>query len=72
MLNPVISFGIKGFIWYQGEANDTLAYNYRTLFPMLINDWRIRWQQGYLPFLYVQLANYKKPQANPMESEWAE
>lgn len=72
MLNPVIPFGIKGFIWYQGEANDSLAYNYRTLFPTMINDWRIRWQQGYLPFLYVQLANYKKPQSEPMESEWAE
>jgi sialate O-acetylesterase len=72
MLNPVIPYGLKGFLWYQGEANDTLAYNYRTLFPMMINDWRIRWQQGYLPFLYVQLPNYKKRQTEPMESEWAE
>jgi Domain of unknown function (DUF303). len=72
MLNPVIPYGLKGFLWYQGEANDTLAYNYRTLFPMMISDWRIRWQQGYLPFLYVQLPNYKKRQTEPMESEWAE
>jgi len=72
MLNPLIPYGIKGFIWYQGEANDMDAYNYRTLFPMLIADWRIRWQQGYLPFLYVQLPNYKKPQSEPSESEWAE
>jgi len=72
MLNPIIPYGLKGFLWYQGEANDTLAYNYRTLFPMMISDWRIRWQQGYLPFLYVQLPNYKKRQTEPMESEWAE
>jgi sialate O-acetylesterase len=72
MLNPLIPYGLKGFLWYQGEANDTLAYNYRTLFPMMISDWRIRWQQGYLPFLYVQLPNYKKRQTEPMESEWAE
>lgn len=72
MINPVIPFGLKGFIWYQGEANDSLAFNYRTLFPMLITDWRIRWQQGYLPFLFVQLPNYKKRQPEPMESEWAE
>jgi len=39
---------------------------------MLITDWRIRWQQGYLTFLYVQLANYKKQQTTPIESEWAE
>lgn len=72
MIHPVIPFGIKGFIWYQGEANDTAAYNYRTLFPLLINDWRNRWKQGNLPFLFVQLANYKKRVAEPCESEWAE
>ncbi|OIR01156.1 glycosyl hydrolases family 2, sugar binding domain [mine drainage metagenome] len=72
MLNPLIPYGIKGFIWYQGEANDTAAYNYRKLFPMMINDWRQRWGQGNLPFLYAQLANYKKIQPQPSESEWAE
>ena len=72
MINPIIPYGLKGFLWYQGEANDSLAYNYRTLFPMLITDWRIRWKQAYLPFLYVQLPNYKKRQSKPMESEWAE
>ena len=72
MINPLIPYGLKGFIWYQGEANDSLAYNYRTLFPMMITDWRIRWQQGYVPFLYVQLPNYRKRQQEPMESQWAE
>jgi Domain of unknown function (DUF303). len=72
MLHPLIPFGIKGFLWYQGEANDSAAYNYRKLFPMMISDWRKRWGQGDLPFLYVQLPNYKKVQAEPAESEWAE
>lgn len=72
MIHPVIPYGIKGFIWYQGEANDSAAYNYQKLFPMLIADWRERWQQGNLPFLFVQLANYKKQKAEPSESEWAE
>ncbi|WP_426324603.1 sialate O-acetylesterase [Pedobacter sp. R-06] len=72
MINPLIPYGIKGFLWYQGEANDTAAYNYRKLFPMMINDWRTRWKQGNLPFLYVQLANFKKTQPVPSESEWAE
>ncbi|NJO90674.1 MAG: sialate O-acetylesterase, partial [Chloroflexia bacterium] len=72
MINPVIPYGIKGFLWYQGEANDWAAYNYRKLFPMLITDWRQRWNQGDLPFLYVQLANYKKRKDIPSESEWAE
>jgi sialate O-acetylesterase len=39
---------------------------------MLITDWRQRWKQGNLPFLYVQLANFKKVQPLPAESEWAE
>ena len=72
MLQPLIPFGIKGFLWYQGEANDSAAYNYRKLFPMMITDWRKRWGQGNLPFLFVQLANYKKVQPQPVESEWAE
>lgn len=72
MINPLIPFGINGFIWYQGESNAGAAYDYRQLFPMLIKDWRKRWQLGDLPFLYVQLANYKKTKPNPSESEWAE
>jgi len=72
MINPLIPYGIKGFLWYQGEANDTAAYNYRKLFPMLIKDWRERWKQGNLPFLYVQLPNFKQIQPLPSESEWAE
>ncbi len=72
MISPVIPFGLKGFIWYQGEANDSLAYNYRSLFPMMITDWRIRWKQGYLPFLFVQLPNYRERLNQPGESQWAE
>jgi sialate O-acetylesterase len=72
MINPIIPYGIKGFLWYQGEANAYEAYNYRELFPMMISDWRKRWQQGNLPFLFVQLANYMKTKPLPSESEWAE
>jgi len=72
MIHPLIPYGIKGFIWYQGESNAWEAYNYRTMFPMLINDWRQRWQQGNVPFLFVQLANFMKEKSLPSESEWAE
>ncbi|RNI22494.1 sialate O-acetylesterase [Rufibacter latericius] len=71
MINPIVPYGIKGFLWYQGEDNVAAPQDYRTLFPMLISDWRIRWQQGYLPFLYVQLANFMKQQPEPSESDWA-
>jgi sialate O-acetylesterase len=72
MVNPVIPYGIKGFIWYQGEANSGAAYDYRKLFPMMIKDWRERWQLGNLPFLFAQLANYMEIKPIPSESEWAE
>lgn len=72
MINPLIPYGIKGFLWYQGESNAEEAYNYRKFFPMLITDWRKQWQQGKLPFLYVQLANYMQRNPLPSESEWAE
>lgn len=72
MVQPLMPYGIKGAIWYQGESNAWAAYHYRTLFPMLINDWRSRWKQGDFPFLFVQLANFKKKVTAPAESDWAE
>lgn len=72
MLNPLIPFGIKGAIWYQGEANDSRAYQYRRLFQLMIRDWRVHWNQGEFPFLFVQLAAYRQVKEEPAESDWAE
>ncbi|MFN8206142.1 MAG: sialate O-acetylesterase [Bacteroidales bacterium] len=72
MLHPLIPFGIRGAIWYQGEANASKAYQYRYLFPNMIRDWRTQWSQGDFPFLFVQLANYMEVKDQPAESEWAE
>jgi sialate O-acetylesterase len=58
MIHPLIPFGIKGVLWYQGESNAKQAEEYLTLFPTLIRDWRARWEQGEFPFLYVQVAPY--------------
>jgi len=58
MINPLIPYAIKGFTWYQGEANRTKAKEYRYLFPLMINVWRRNWNQSTLPFLFVQLAPY--------------
>ena len=72
MLNPVIPYGIRGAIWYQGESNASRAQQYKRVFPDMIKDWRTKWGEGNFPFLFVQLANFKKPVAEPAESEWAE
>ncbi len=58
MLAPVIPYGIKGVIWYQGESNAGQSKQYRTLFPTMIADWRAKWKQGAFPFLFVQIAPF--------------
>lgn len=72
MLAPIIPYTIKGAIWYQGESNAARAEQYRTLFPLMIKDWRTRWGQGDFPFLWVQLANYRAVAEKPVPSDWAE
>jgi len=72
MIAPLIPYGIKGAIWYQGESNAGRAYQYRKLFPAMIYDWRRSWGQGDFPFLFVQLANFMKIDPLPVESAWAE
>ena len=59
MLSPLIPYSIKGAIWYQGESNVGRAYQYRTLFPTMITNWRTDWAQGDFPFYFVQLAPFK-------------
>lgn len=71
MLAPLVPFGIKGVIWYQGEANTDNPLAYRQIFPTMIRDWRTRWRQGDFPFLFVQLANANARADHPTESLWA-
>jgi sialate O-acetylesterase len=59
MIAPLMPYAIKGTIWYQGESNNLKPFQYRTLFPLLISDWRERWGEGDFPFLFVQIAPFK-------------
>jgi sialate O-acetylesterase len=59
MIAPLQAFPIKGVIWYQGESNCNRGLQYRTLFPLLISDWRRGWGLGDIPFLFVQIAPSK-------------
>jgi sialate O-acetylesterase len=72
MVAPLTDYMIKGILWYQGESNMGNAAEYQKLLPALINDWRNKWQQGPLPFLFVQLPNFNEVQYLPTESQWAE
>jgi sialate O-acetylesterase len=72
MIAPLIPFAIKGAVWYQGESNVERAYQYRSLLPTMIKDWRSRFGVGDFGFHLVSLANYKPVAAAPRDSDWAE
>ncbi|HOQ03598.1 MAG TPA: sialate O-acetylesterase [Anaerohalosphaeraceae bacterium] len=65
MVSPLIPYAIRGTLWYQGESNIPTAAVYDRIMETLIRDWRSRWGQGDFPFVYVQLAGYGKPPAEP-------
>jgi sialate O-acetylesterase len=73
MIYPLKRFALRGVIWYQGEPNAVRAVQYAQTFPLLIKDWRKQWGEE-LPFLFVQLANWKAAGGNSQNggSEWAE
>ncbi len=73
MIHPLTYLGIKGVIWYQGEANAGRAFQYRTAFPLLIKDWREQWKQGDFPFYFAQLSSWHADYGNSkIGSTWAE
>lgn len=73
MLNPLLPARIAGAIWYQGESNAGRAYQYRTAFPLMINDWRSHWNEGPFPFYFVQLASFNAGNGTSEKgSTWAE
>ena len=71
MIAPLINYSVKGFLWYQGEANTNRAEEYAKLQPAQINDWRNKWKQPNAPFFYVQLPGFMDYNYLPSESQWA-
>ncbi|WP_288244161.1 sialate O-acetylesterase [uncultured Chryseobacterium sp.] len=72
MINPLINYKVKGFLWYQGESNTGKPKEYGDLLTTMINDWRSKWNEKDAPFLIVQLANFMETKNQPVESNWAE
>lgn len=72
VLKSHLGYGIRGAIWYQGESNASRAYQYRDLFPLMIQNWREEWGQSDFPFYWVQLADFKAEKPEPADSDWAE
>lgn len=73
MIHPLQPYPLRGFIWYQGEANASteLAWRYRDQFATMIRAWRNDWAQPELPFLWAQLANFRSGGDTATHSPWA-
>lgn len=73
MIEPLVeNIKIKGVIWYQGESNAGRGFEYRLLFPAMINDWRNKFGMPEMPFYFVQLANYDTIDTSGNNNDWAE
>ena len=66
MIYKVVGYPIKAVLWYQAEANAGYWQNYKTIFKGLIKDWRSKWSEPTLPWLFVQLPAFET------STDWAE
>ncbi|TWT19159.1 9-O-acetylesterase [Luteimonas marina] len=74
MIHPLQPYGVRGVIWYQGEANAgsvEQALKYREQFPAMIGQWRAQWNSPRLPFLWVQLASWHSGGDRGDTSPWS-
>lgn len=71
MLSPVIGYGIKGAIWYQGESNYERPFQYKDLFKKMVTSWRALWNQGDFPFYFAQIAPFDYARFHPNDNKEA-
>ncbi len=71
MLAPLKEIKLTGFAFYQGESNTSAPYEYQALFEAMVKDWRRLFDQGDLPFLYVQLPNFGEHRHQNNQTNWA-
>jgi len=64
MIHPLVPYGIRGALWYQGESNVGEAHLYEGMFSAMIKNWRDRFDRGDFPFYFVQIAPYEYGQNN--------
>lgn len=58
LLYPCIHYTIKGFVWYQGCSNVGKAATYSERLATMVKHWRDLWEEGDIPFYYVEIAPY--------------
>ncbi|UKM64319.1 sialate O-acetylesterase [Flavobacteriaceae bacterium GSB9] len=69
MLSPVIGYGIRGAIWYQGESNYVRPLQYTDLFKKMVDSWRELWNQGEFPFYFAQIAPFDYARFHPNDNK---
>ncbi|MHC4912243.1 MAG: sialate O-acetylesterase, partial [Planctomycetota bacterium] len=72
MIHPLVPFGIRGALWYQGESNLGEGMLYHEKMKALIGGWRTVWGQSDFPFYYVQLAPFRYRWGPPQPYRLAE
>jgi sialate O-acetylesterase len=60
MIHPLVPYGIRGVLWYQGESNGGEGLPYLHKLQALTGGWRQAFGQGDIPFYAVQIANYQE------------
>ncbi|SFG20589.1 sialate O-acetylesterase [Oribacterium sp. WCC10] len=58
MCAPCTHYPIEGIVWYQGEENAPLKWDYLDLTKRQIKGYRRLWKDDKLPYLFVQLPNF--------------
>jgi len=71
MIAPLVPFAMRGVLWYQGESNAGRSFQYRETFPLMITDWRKKWNDEFY-FYFVQLSSFGANQSSNQGSGWAE
>ena len=71
MVSPVVPYGLRGGIWYQGESNSDRPYQYRALMAALIGDWRSRLERRGFPVSHGATSELSAAKSEPAESNWA-
>ncbi len=75
MIAPFAGMALRGIVWYQAETNSLnpqLTAAYPAAQHALVGSWRRLFGDEALPFLYVQLPNYRDVSNDPVVVEnWA-
>lgn len=73
MLATVAPYALRGAIWYQGEADaGWVPEKYDERLAVMVDDWRVWWNNPELAFGVAQLANFTRPVAGPSDSKWSQ